>query len=549
MIKLTLKTQAGEAEAKVYNYEFDQPVVTLGRLKENDIQLPHSTVSGFHAQILSEGENFYLVDRGSINGTFLNEQRLLAGEKKLLQDGDTIRVQSFELYFTSGVAAMPVDQGATIQVARQMVMELLGSWESQQEPRIIVMGGPNNGKQIELTEGKMIAIGRSKDCDIMIEHPTISRKHAEISYSWNGAFVKDLGSANGVYCNDVRIEGTHKLRDRDEVRLGQQNSNDAVRLVFSNPAEALLSKIEDAQITDSTPGGAQAVNVTAEKGEAPQAAPPPIPPADPVAAEVIPPEPAPVLTAEAVATEVPPQQVVTKTKKKGMSALAMGLLIGGAFVLLFTLVAVGLFFYTNQHTVSEEKTTPEKGVSGEVISISGNDLDSESVRSATVMDKDAVIVDKKPHEVQIKIPAFQNLPAGTRPADVSLEGEKGTIAKSTFTLITLPHIKSVNPASGRSGAIVNIETSGGAENLEVIFGDQKASVISQNQNTLQVRVPSDSGEIPNNGLKVLIALSLEGSKSKETADFMILPGLRIQSLDPSSGNTGSEVRIAMEEGS
>src|SRR5688572_12872961 len=150
MIKLTLKTQAGPDDIKTYNYEFDQPVVTLGRLRENDIQLPHSTVSGFHAQILKDGDNYYLVDRGSINGTFLNNQRLLAGEKKLLQDGDRIRIQTFELYFTSAVATTPVDHGTTIQLARRMVMELLGSQESQQEPRVIVMGGPDNGKQIEL---------------------------------------------------------------------------------------------------------------------------------------------------------------------------------------------------------------------------------------------------------------------------------------------------------------------------------------------------------------------------------------------------------------
>lgn len=115
------------------------------------------------------------------------------------------------------------------------------------------MGGPNNGKQIELMEGKKITVGRSAQCEIQIEHPTISRRHAEISFSWNGAFVKDLDSANGVYCNDQRIGGTYKLRDRDEIRLGQQNINDPVRLIFSNPAEALLSKIEEAQITDGLP--------------------------------------------------------------------------------------------------------------------------------------------------------------------------------------------------------------------------------------------------------------------------------------------------------
>ena len=54
MIKLIVKANTPEGEAKEYNYEFDQPVVTLGRLKENDISLPVSTVSGFHAQLLKE---------------------------------------------------------------------------------------------------------------------------------------------------------------------------------------------------------------------------------------------------------------------------------------------------------------------------------------------------------------------------------------------------------------------------------------------------------------------------------------------------------------
>jgi pSer/pThr/pTyr-binding forkhead associated (FHA) protein len=333
MIKLTLKAQGAESNPKTYNYEFDQPVVTLGRLKENDIQLPHSTVSGFHAQILKEGENYYLVDRGSINGTFLNDQRLLAGEKKLLQDGDTLRIQSFELYFTSGVAVMPVDQGATIQVARQMVMELLGSRESQQEPRIIVMGGPNNGKQIELTEGKTIIVGRGHQSDIVIDHPTISRKHAEVSFSWNGAFVKDLGSANGVYCNDVRIEGTYRLRDRDEVRLGQQNNNDPVRLVFSNPAEALLSKIEEAQITDSKPGAAEAKNITSEQ-EAPHLEQPEVPPSAPAP---------PIAPASAPVAERSARAAVVLPPGKTPSAVTdyIWLAIGGILML----AAIGLIVF------------------------------------------------------------------------------------------------------------------------------------------------------------------------------------------------------------
>src|SRR5262245_59868392 len=272
MIKLVVKAQLTEGGTKDYSYEFDQPVITIGRLKENDIQLPLASVSGYHAQIEKENDNYYLIDRGSINGTYLNGQRLVAGEKKLLSDSDLIKIQTFDLYFSTGLGVSGIDSGATVQVARQMVMEVLGSWQSStaEKPRVILMGGPDNGKQFELTEGTLLIAGRTSGVDIVIEHPSVSRRHAELSLSWSGAFIKDLNSANGTFINDERISGSRRLRDRDEIRFGQQSSSAPVILIFSNPAEALLSKLEDMQMTDSTPGKLQSKEVTeaaAKEGE------------------------------------------------------------------------------------------------------------------------------------------------------------------------------------------------------------------------------------------------------------------------------------------
>ena len=49
-------------------------------------------ISRSHADILTEGESYYIIDRQSYNGTFLNEKRLLAGQKAELHDGDLIRL-------------------------------------------------------------------------------------------------------------------------------------------------------------------------------------------------------------------------------------------------------------------------------------------------------------------------------------------------------------------------------------------------------------------------------------------------------------------------
>ena len=191
----------------------------------------------------------------------------------------------------------------------------------------------------------------------MIEHPTISRKHAEISFSWNGAFVKDLESANGVYCNDSRIDGTYELRDRDEIRLGQPNRPDPVRLVFSNPAEALLSKIEEAQITDTAGSVVEARNITDEASidESIDAAPVVVPGAPVEISEAIPDSNhSPVQPVTADASQITEPAPV----KKGMSALSMGLLIGGVLVLILSIAAIGFFFYADKKTIFEQTASP-----------------------------------------------------------------------------------------------------------------------------------------------------------------------------------------------
>lgn len=55
------------------------------------------------------------------------------------------------------------------------------------------------GKVYNLKEGANI-IGRSEDCDIIINAPTVSRKHADIRVE-EEVTISDLGSTNGTYLN------------------------------------------------------------------------------------------------------------------------------------------------------------------------------------------------------------------------------------------------------------------------------------------------------------------------------------------------------------
>lgn len=66
------------------------------------------------------------------------------------------------------------------------------------------------------------AIGRKADSDITIPEESASRRHAELTLNaeGNALVLRDLGSTNGTFVNDVMIKASAPLHDGDYVRVG-----------------------------------------------------------------------------------------------------------------------------------------------------------------------------------------------------------------------------------------------------------------------------------------------------------------------------------------
>ncbi|MFP3903428.1 MAG: FhaA domain-containing protein [Armatimonadota bacterium] len=67
--------------------------------------------------------------------------------------------------------------------------------------------------------GESAAVGRSPECDIVIDAPEVSRQHCEIEYHHVTYEITDAGSANGTFVNGEKVQRTI-LRDRDLVEVG-----------------------------------------------------------------------------------------------------------------------------------------------------------------------------------------------------------------------------------------------------------------------------------------------------------------------------------------
>ena len=74
----------------------DADVTTAGRHPDSDIFLDDVTVSRRHAEFVREGDGFALRDVGSLNGTYLNRERI---EHATLAGGDEVQIGKYRLVF------------------------------------------------------------------------------------------------------------------------------------------------------------------------------------------------------------------------------------------------------------------------------------------------------------------------------------------------------------------------------------------------------------------------------------------------------------------
>ncbi|MBK9260871.1 MAG: FHA domain-containing protein [Polyangiaceae bacterium] len=75
--------------------------------------------------------------------------------------------------------------------------------------------------ELEVPIGQFV-IGRSADCQLALDDPLVSRRHALLTVRTDGVTVEDLGSRNGVRVNDSIIEGRVEVVHGDRITIGSQ---------------------------------------------------------------------------------------------------------------------------------------------------------------------------------------------------------------------------------------------------------------------------------------------------------------------------------------
>lgn len=136
---------------------------------------------------------------------------------------------------------------------------------------------------IGLSPGEFL-IGRSAECQLALDDPLVSRKHAAFRISKDGVTVEDLGSRNGVLVNGARIEGPQAITEQDKVVIGSQE----LRVYFVDETAEAAAREQYRRHTQTLGVGASELDV--HLAAAVVASPPPPAPGSSPAA--VPPQPA-----------------------------------------------------------------------------------------------------------------------------------------------------------------------------------------------------------------------------------------------------------------
>jgi diguanylate cyclase (GGDEF)-like protein len=117
---------------------------------------------------------------------------------------------------------------------------------------LLVSSGIDAGRVLPIPNDAIVTVGRAAECTFAFDDSSLSREHARIFFAAGAYVLKDNGSTNGSFVNDVRITTAKQLNDGDRVQFG---SSTVVRFSLADADElAALERVYNAAIKDGLTG-------------------------------------------------------------------------------------------------------------------------------------------------------------------------------------------------------------------------------------------------------------------------------------------------------
>ena len=223
-------------------------VFTIGRQRGVSLLIEHGSVSRVHAEIGCSNGEYVLRDRGSANGTFVNNVALAMDRAYMLHNLDVVRFGDAQFRFEARNQVADnsdIPQGSSMafrhvegtqlhaNVSRFIPESVLASLK--EEPTLVLVRQGDSARVVPVEFERRYTLGRGRENDITLDDIASSRRHAEIFSAPDGFYVRDLESRNGVIVNRGKINNAYHLSHGDRVVIGD------TLVYFSYPRPAMTT--------------------------------------------------------------------------------------------------------------------------------------------------------------------------------------------------------------------------------------------------------------------------------------------------------------------
>lgn len=188
--------------------------------REGDIPVDEPMVSRRHAKVVSESAGIFVEDLGSTNGTKVNGDKIVPGDRKPLKAGDTLSFGGVEMKLS-----LPGQAGATA-VLRADKTAAMAAPPRADSPAGKAFGPPvawvvGNGIELPLRAGTN-TFGRKSDNDVCVSDGYVSGRHGRFDVEGGKVFFTDIGSTNGTMLNGAKLEPNRRtqIEPGDEIQVG-----------------------------------------------------------------------------------------------------------------------------------------------------------------------------------------------------------------------------------------------------------------------------------------------------------------------------------------
>jgi pSer/pThr/pTyr-binding forkhead associated (FHA) protein len=270
----------------------------VGAGADADLTLPSDAALGVQAVIEPAAGNAHVIRRAVPSALVRVNGVVLGAEPTPLMHGDKVEIGGLELRYADDAKG-----GATQFVSAVELLALAGARRSGAAQATAASGGRLislvDGKEY-LVPGSGVVIGRDASCDVVVGQGEVSRRHAEIAPGDGGYMIRDL-SANGVFVNGDRVQGSHRLMRADVLRVGREEFR-----FYADALPAAASPTAPVPTPESAPGTSPALDDAARSLDGPTAPSPRQPQTEPGRA-----------TATASADDTRPVLAVLETLNEG----------------------------------------------------------------------------------------------------------------------------------------------------------------------------------------------------------------------------------------